>query len=577
MAPPRPRASAAAARPRGARPASIDAPVAMRQLRDEERLVGDRDPGRAVEYDAEHRRPGAAHAEDEERRPRHAPSGSVTSDLGSIREAPDGDVHRVRPRCLGSAQDEELVGGAAALAGEEPAVRVGVRVDTRTPKRCPATTSIRSRANSTYRTRTAIARVRRGPVPRAIERAQSQLVHAGAHRPPVHLPEPGEAASARAEAPEHAAPSVDEQHRPRDLVHLVGRRDPVELPSPSGENTRGKTSVKRRRGGVVSTRIGFGRTIVRPCSAIRTRGRYLASGTTRPASSRPSHVYETRPLGSSRSRTSVRTTSPGRVEHVDRHLARLPEHERDHRNVTGAHSQTGENSRSTRVPGDGAPLELQPLRDREGRRSRAEEREDDQRLRQSGQPLVRVTTVEPTYEDERLRVLPPAARAMVRRSRANRPLAARVWKLPPLGLVVGEGRDLALDRLAHVDVPVGTNQFTAAGVHSVLDVGAYVRRRSDGLPRRRPRRHRDGVEEHADGRDSRRAAPCRRPRRAWSRTCCSTTLVHLDVRERVQAHVRQMRGGRSPRSPSSAAARRASSSLRARVARRPGTGSSSRR
>ena len=51
-------------------------------------------------------------------------------------------------------------------------------------------------------------------------------------------------------------------------------------------------------------------TLVARRSSIRTRGRYLPSGTMRPASSLPSQVYETRPLASSRSRTSIRTASP---------------------------------------------------------------------------------------------------------------------------------------------------------------------------------------------------------------------------------------------------------------------------
>ena len=54
------------------------ATVTPREQRDEERLVGNRDPRRAVEDHAQQRRPRAADAEDEER-PAHWGGGATTS------------------------------------------------------------------------------------------------------------------------------------------------------------------------------------------------------------------------------------------------------------------------------------------------------------------------------------------------------------------------------------------------------------------------------------------------------------------------------------------------------------------
>ncbi len=53
--------------------------VTMRQLRDEEGLVGNRDPRRAIEDDAQQRRARAADAEDEERRAHGCDTGSETT------------------------------------------------------------------------------------------------------------------------------------------------------------------------------------------------------------------------------------------------------------------------------------------------------------------------------------------------------------------------------------------------------------------------------------------------------------------------------------------------------------------
>ena len=64
------------------------------------------------------------------------------------------------------------------------------------------------------------------------------------------------------------------------------------------------------RGGVVSTRMRFGITIVRRSSSRWIRGRYVPSATTCPSPSRPSQTYETKVRPWGRLRASSRTTSP---------------------------------------------------------------------------------------------------------------------------------------------------------------------------------------------------------------------------------------------------------------------------
>ena len=120
-------------------------------------------------------------------------------------------------------------------------------------------------------------------------------------------------------------------------------------PSPSGEKTRGKTRCRRIAGAVVSTRIGLGRTIVRPFRSSCTRGMYRASDTMRSPLSRPSQVYETRPAGSPRLRTSVRIDLP-----PGSRMSTVTVSRRRRTNETTAtsraHSHTGEKTRSTFVP-----------------------------------------------------------------------------------------------------------------------------------------------------------------------------------------------------------------------------------
>ncbi len=182
------------------------------------------------------------------------------------------------------------------------------------------------------------------------------------------------------------------------------------------------------RGAVVSTRIGFGRTIVRPFRSSWTRGRYTPSGTTRSRLSRPSHVYETRPAGSRRFRTTVRTERPLAIEDVERHRLASPEDERDDRDVARALADGREDAIDPRA-GDRAPLELQPLGDGERRRSRPEQGEDDQELwppRHGAEP-----TASRRYEQrlevsrERARTAPHAQHAAARRRRTRRTRADR--------------------------------------------------------------------------------------------------------------------------------------------------------
>ena len=194
-----------------------------------------------------------------------------------------------------------------------------------------------------------------------------------------------------------------------------------------------------------------------------------------------------------------------------------------------AHSHTGENTRSTRVPVIG----LRSSFSRSVTANAAAVAPSRARtIRSCGHRATarKLERLEPAHEDERLRVLAAAARAVELRGRADRALAARMRIVAALRLVVGERRDLPLDRRRRRRrTSSARTSSAAAGVHSVLDVGAYVRTPADGLPGRRSRRDGDRVEEHAvvaihvrmrrvdrSRARSRRRAPRRRgsPRRA---------------------------------------------------------------
>src|SRR6185436_3084135 len=169
----------------------------------------------------------------------------------------------------------------------------------------------------------------------------------------------------------------------------------------------------------------------------------MPSCTTRSALSRPSHVYETRPAGSRRLRTTVRIDRPprSRMSSVTgsrrRRMNEITERSR-------AHSHTGEKTRSTFVPVIGlrssfsrsvtakaaavAPSRARTIRNW-GHRANAR----------------KLQRVQVSDEDERLRVLATATRAVELGARADRAFTPRMRVVAPLGLVVRERGDLALE------------------------------------------------------------------------------------------------------------------------------------
>ena len=120
-------------------------------------------------------------------------------------------------------------------------------------------------------------------------------------------------------------------------------------PSPPGENTRGSTDRSITRGGVTSTRIGLGSTIVRPASLRRTFGRYSPSGTIPPSSLRPSQKKWCAPRLNRRSLTRVRTRWPAESTIV-RAIESILRSRKATRARRCGHPHTGENVLSTCVP-----------------------------------------------------------------------------------------------------------------------------------------------------------------------------------------------------------------------------------
>ena len=234
-------------------------------------------------------------------------------------------------------------------------------------------------------------------------------------------------------------------------------------------------------GAVVSTRIGFGRTIVRPLRSSWTRGRYTPSGTTRSRLSRPSHVYETRPAGSRQLLHERADRAAVPIQDVERHGLAAPQHDRDDRDVARALAHGREDAIDAR-PGDGAPLELQPLGDRERGGRRSEKREDEQELRP------------PRHRAEVTAALARARARTARRARSRSSSRRTPRRRGSRARCADAGTRAAPSRSARRPQPsarssrststnqFGTNQFSGAGVHSVLDVGAYVSTRRTGWP-----------------------------------------------------------------------------------------------
>ena len=202
--------------------------MAPREQRDEERLVGNRDPGRAVEDDAQQGRPRPAHAEEDQRRRRHS-GGAVTTTSARAARSPTGDEERVRPRLLRCPQHEHLPRPDAPLSREQPAVRT--RVGANAHGEAPAGGDLDAVAGQldvadAYRHGAGPRRSVPGPV----DRAQPDLVRSRRHLCSVDPAEPDEPPLQRGKLRDDASATVDEHHRPRALVDPVGRRDPIAPP-----------------------------------------------------------------------------------------------------------------------------------------------------------------------------------------------------------------------------------------------------------------------------------------------------------------------------------------------------------
>ncbi len=202
--------------------------MATGEQRDEERLVGNRDPGRAVEDDAQQRRPRPAHAEEDQRRRRHS-GGAVTTTSERAARSPTETKSEYVPRLLRCPQHEHLPRPDASLSREQPAIRT--RIGTNAHGEAPAGRDLDAVAGQldvadAYRHGASPRR----SVPRPVDRAQPDLVRSRRHLRSVDPAEPDEPPLQRGELRDDASATVDEHHRPRALVDPVGRRDPIAPP-----------------------------------------------------------------------------------------------------------------------------------------------------------------------------------------------------------------------------------------------------------------------------------------------------------------------------------------------------------
>src|SRR5437870_7358212 len=110
-------------------------------------------------------------------------------------------------------------------------------------------------------------------------------------------------------------------------------------------------------------------------------------------------------------------------------------------------------------------------------------------------PVERLARFQPANQHERLRVLAAARSPEELSVGAKRALGARVRVLAPLGLVAGEGGELALDRLADVDEPVGDEPVAARRRPLRARGGRVGEHTAHRVPRDRPGGDHDRVEE----------------------------------------------------------------------------------
>ena len=173
------------------KPARLDGPpMAPGQQRDEERLVGNRDPGRAVEDDAQQRRPRPAHAEEDQRGRRHSGGAVTTTSERAARSPTVTKSEYVRGSSGARSTSTCRVPTPRCPANSHRYERASVR--TRTEKRFPAPTSIRSRDSSTIADAHRHGASPRRSVPGPVDGAQPDLVRSRRHPRSVDPAEPDE-------------------------------------------------------------------------------------------------------------------------------------------------------------------------------------------------------------------------------------------------------------------------------------------------------------------------------------------------------------------------------------------------
>ena len=219
----------------------------------------------------------------------------MTTTTGAVRVAVRLDEEPVAAGPTRRAQDEHAAPRGSGRAREAPARRARVGADADAEAGAGANAE-RSLPSSTYRMRTVVGAVRSPTLPGDVLGRDLELVVAGRKRaaaaaatPDALVLERPEAASARVARRSRRAVRAPARRGGRCTVTFSSRR------SPSGEKRSGATVASSTRGGVVSTRIGLGISIRRCSSGRRMRGVYDPSGTTSPASSRPSQRRRTGP------------------------------------------------------------------------------------------------------------------------------------------------------------------------------------------------------------------------------------------------------------------------------------------
>ena len=219
----------------------------------------------------------------------------------------------------------------------------------------PGVASISLRPSATYRITTDLRPRRPALVAGDVGGSEPQAVRALRQRLALPRPEPVDRPLGLAPLLEHGTDAVDVERDPRRLVDAVPHDDAV--------GTRGRRRARRpagasrvivTRGGVVSTLIGFGSTIVRCWRSSLTRG--LVRGP--PATTRPRRRGRSRRRRQRPRRSLVPREVPDdvavAVDHVDVEPVALAQPERDHGRVRVALADGREDLRSPSSRGSGS-------------------------------------------------------------------------------------------------------------------------------------------------------------------------------------------------------------------------------